>query len=306
MDSSLHNEINQYEGRYRAKVTEVDIEGDEYGAIRVIVPDIHLEEIDEELDINDNGMLAYPANNNLGGYNEENENSYYACNYFTPLLGSYVMIEFEGGDISHPYYTGPWQGQVSKLPPEMSSVDEPHKVYIPIKSASGRSIIVCDSEDQERVEITGKKRTLDDSEGPQGNSQSVYEIEGNQTVILLDERKGKEKLLIKSHKGDYINFDIENRKLHFEFDGDINIKTNGKFSLDAEEGIEIKSNQSLAIESSQNLHILSNNNIFIKSSAIIHIKAAGNILMDGIMSFIQSGIACIARNSSPKQPKGDR
>jgi hypothetical protein len=339
----LHSEHNKYNGFYRARVTEVDCKengiANAFGGIRVFIPDIHRNEIDKNVDDKKSGILAYPAcSGPLGGYNidDPDKTCYYASSFIVPLPGSYVFVFFEGGNIDQAYYMSSWMGKQSQQnekdinspilsPPENRDVDEPHKVYTLLKSYDGRAIIVCDSKDQARVEITGKKRNMNDSDGPQGDSKSVYQIDTNMTTILLDERDGKEKLLIRSYKGDFINFDIENRKLYIEMEDDISIKTNGKFTLEAKEDIDIKTNANMTVQTSDNFHIKSGADFNVQSEGqgnfktggsmqlqaegTQSLKAGGVIGVDGSLTLIQQGAAQPAQgadSATPIRPIGTR
>lgn len=308
----LHASDMKYQGFFRAKVVEVDCqeegESNSFGGIRVFIPDIHIETIDKNAKKDKTGIMAYPACGfPLGGYNVEDKDktSYYASSFIVPLPGSYVFVFFEGGNIDQCYYFSSWLGKQTqkdeksitpvKAPPENRGVDEPHKVYTLLKSGSGRAIIVCDSEDQARIEITGKKRKIKDSDGPHGDSQSVYQIDTNMTTILLDERDGKEKLLIRSHKGDFINFNIEDRKLQIEMESDIVIKTNGKFTLDVKDNIEIKSDATMNIQTSDEINLNAAANINLLSESNVNMKCGGStqIQSDGQSSFKSGGITGI-------------
>jgi hypothetical protein len=236
----------KYLGFYRAKVVEVNIENNNYGGIRVFIPDL-MTTLDPDYDENKMGIIAYPANSPLGGRNPENKDSYYTASVYIPPKGSFVWVFFEMGDVNRPYYFASLDIRTSKLPPENRNVQEPHKVYTIIKSGKGRSIIVADSEDVQRVEITGKKRMLQGAD-PAGNADSVYETDGNQTTILLDEKEGAEKLLIKTHYGDYLNIDISNRRLNAYFSNGIRIKTDQKLSIQAGTNIEIKAGQEIHMD----------------------------------------------------------
>lgn len=308
----LHSSDMKYNGFFRAKVVEVDCqeegEANCFGGVRVFIPDIHIENIDKNAKQDKTGIMAYPACGfPLGGYNQDDKdkNSYYASSFTVPLPGSYVFVFFEGGNIDQCYYFASWLGKQSqqneksinpvKAPPENRGVDEPHKVYTLLKSGSGRAIVVCDSEDQARIEITGKKRKINDSDGPHGDSQSVYQIDTNMTTILLDERDGKEKLLIRSHKGDFINFNIEDRKLHIEMESDIVIKTNGKFTLDVKDNIEVKSDATINMQASDEINSTAGGNINIFSESNMNIKCSGSnqVQADGQSSFKSGGITGI-------------
>lgn len=297
-------------GHYRARVVEVDIEEDgevnKYGAVRVFIPDLFVKDINDDLDEFKDGILAYPGNSYFGGYNKEDSegSSHYGSSVFVPTKNSYVVIEFENGDITKPYYIRPWFGKGVSLPPENRNVEQPHKVYTIIKSVEGRSIIVSDSPDVARVELTGKKRQL--SDGPEGNPDSVYNVDGNQTTILLDEVAGREKVLIRTYKGDYLNIDVENRSLNINFDGDISINTNSKFSINAKKGVEISSGTSMALNALTSINIRSEMMVYITSMLNTNIRALGTILMDGIQIISQTCLACVSRGANPSSPSGDR
>jgi len=267
---------------YRAKVVEVNIDGNDYGAVRVFVPDVFVPEFmeNDDFDENSNGLVAYPANNPMGGYNTDDgdSESHYQASVCVPRKNSWVWVFFEGGDLSRPFYFAAFMYKNSKLPPENRGVAEPHKV-ITWKSGSGRALVMSDSADCERIEITGKKRTM--SGGPAGEG-SVYDIDGNMTTILLDERGGGEKFLIKSHKGDFFKLDVENRKLEIDMESDVIIKTRGKIQMDAEQGLLLNSNGGPMTQKSKgNVSLKSEGDIFINSSSgNIHIKGGVNVYID--------------------------
>ena len=299
-----------YYGLYRARVVEVDIKENDYqdyGAIKVSIPDYMIDQIDPELDLYKDGLIAYPANNPVGGRNAQDKDgtSYYQGSVYVPPKNSYVWIFFEGGNLDQPRYLSAWDCRASKLPPENRNVDEPHKVYTILKTHSGRTIVVSDSEDVERVEITGKKRKLK-GDDPAGNDESTYEIDGNQTTILFDERKGKEKILIRTYKGDYIHIDIDERKLHMNFENDINIKTNGNLSIDVAKDLHIKTGGSQYIYSKGEQHLKSEQTGCITYDKGINMNSSGVVRIDGVKTLIQSGIKRRAQSSNPDEPRGER
>ncbi|MCK5018601.1 MAG: hypothetical protein KAS32_16190, partial [Candidatus Peribacteraceae bacterium] len=212
----------QLYGFYRAKVTEVDVpDYKDYGAVRVFVPDV-MTDLDPEYDESTMGLIAFPANNAIGGRNDQEEGSFNWGQSLPPRQGDWVWVFFEGGTYHKPFYGNPINIQNSKLPPENrvnfdgDELEEAHTVYTLIKTNKGRSVLVADSADVERIEITGKKRVSSPSSNASGSDQddNYHIIDGNQTVILFDEREGKEKILIRSHNGDFIHFDIDERELH--------------------------------------------------------------------------------------------
>ena len=314
LNTRFHKEENKFDGIYRGRVVQVDVEDDgeknKYGAVRVFIPDLMSKEIQGNIDEFKSGILAYPSNLQLGGYNDDDPNgtaNFAAAGVYVPLLNSYVKIMFENGDLERAFYIGPWQDKIAPLPPVNRNVDEPHKVYTVLFSGEGRSIVVCDSKDQARVEITGKKRKLNADDGPAGNSSSTYEVDGNQTTIIIDETDGNEKILIRTHKGDFLKFDIEKQSLEGSFKGDILFKTDGKFQVTAKGGIDLKTEGSAAIESTGTMNIKATvSGIFMEGKLAVSLKSLGSIMIQGAQTFIQSQISCPARAALATFPQGDR
>jgi hypothetical protein len=160
--------------------------------------------------------------------------------------------------------------------------------------------------DTQRIEITGKKRKLNDSEGPAGNVASTYTIDGNQTTILLDERPGKEKLLIRTYKGDYVHVDIDEQSLHMYFKNDINIKCDGSLNIDAKKDIIVRSGVNTMLKSGQTTEVNAGTTCAITGGGIVHIKSQSKVFIDGVKTFLDSGLARSAYIANPKQPIGLR
>ena len=306
-------------GMYRALVVD-NKDREKFGRVLVWIPQVMPEVSRRE------GIWARPANNPVGGRNtESNSENYYMGSSFIPKKGSWVMCFFEGGNINLPYYFGALDLENTKVLPENQVGTNYEDKWTLFKSHEGRTIVVSDDPDDERTEITGKKRQM--KTPPTGDTESVYTIDDNQTTILFDERDGKEKILIRTHKGDFINIDIEDRKLYAEFDSDIEIKTNGSFKLTATEDIDIKSKtgdvfvqaesgsldikaaDSIKQESGSDFNIKAQGNFNYQSSAEINGLAAGNMNHDASFINEQSGSASPASSASgaiDADPEGER
>ena len=295
------------------RVVENDIKGyEDYGVVRVALPDFMVESLGTDgegksIDLEINGILAYPANNPVGGRSVEelDKEHWYQGSVYIPPRGSTVWVFFQDGDLESCFYWNAVNYQYSKLPPEQTTADEPHKVFTVLKTHQGRAIVVSDDENTQRVEITGKKRTLSGTD-PAGNSDSTYTIDDNQTTVFLDEREGTEKLLIRTYKGDFIHVDIDERKLQIEFNGDINIKTSGSFSVEAGKDIQMKADGSAYLSGDQGLHLKSNSQAALGSADKMNIFSGSIIALDGSQTFVQSGKATDARTASPNPPEGER
>jgi len=223
--------VGQLYGFYRAKVVDND-DKEDFGRVLVWIPDVMPFLPDTA------GLLARPANNPIGGRNEEDgdDNNFMGTSYI-PRNGSWIWIFFEGGNANRPYYFGALDLENAKVLPEVQ-LGSTNDKWVIFKSHDGRAITISDDPDDARVEITGKKRNI--AEPPSGDTGSVYTIDGNQTTILLDERDGKEKILLRTYKGDFLHLDVDEQKLQAYFKDDIHIKSDNNIYISAKEEFHIK------------------------------------------------------------------
>ena len=241
-------------GFYRGCVIEnrdrsIDKEDKIYGRISVHVPAIS---DDEEVVI-----WCCPANNPIGGRNDDkiapnknrNGGKHEHCgSVFIPPINSWVWVFFENGDPNRPFY---WNGvdiKAKELPPELrvkKKKQKPEERWLIYRSPYGRVIIVSDDPDNERLELTGKKRKPIGGESD-NEDEHVYKIIENQKTILIDERKGKEKIIIKDERNNFINL---NTKLD-----DLDIWTNMSIRLHSKEHIWLKSKH-ISIEATEKMEI---------------------------------------------------
>ena len=315
----IENKTGQLFGFYRAKVV-TNVDSEKFGRILVYIPSLMPEIPDTS------GIWARPANNPIGGRNVDSgtDENYYMGTSYIPRKGSWVFVFFESGQINRPYYIGALDLENAKVLPENQVGSNFQDKWTIFKSHDGRTIIISDDPDDARVEITGKKRKLNTP--PSGDLDSVYEIDENQTTILLDERTDKEKILIRTYKGDFLHIDIDEQNLHIYFKNDINIKcegnlnilTNGSINIksssdnvniEANADINHKSGGSIKQSSGADMHVKAGGNCSISSSGSMNQKAGGNFNIDGAMLSEQGGAATTASNSSgalDASPVGDR
>ncbi len=294
----MDNEKQEYNSFYRGFVVD-NRDPNKKGRVLVWIPDV-MPNIPQ-----DQGLWAKPANNPLGGRNNEYvDEHHYMGSCYIPKKGSYVWIFFECGNINRPYYFGSLEPGNTEVLPECQVGGEYEHKWVVFKSHEGRCIVISDDPDDRRVEITGKKRNLNNP--PTGDEDSVYEIDGNQTTILFDEREGKEKILIRSHKGDYLHIDVDEQKLQAYFKEDIRIKTDAKLSIQADE-MHIKSNGGdINIDASGTLNNKGGSGVNVDGGGDVNILAGGNLNTDGAFHSSQEGSAIPADSANPDNPEGDR
>lgn len=306
-------------GNWRAQVVD-NKDTQKFGRVLVWIPDLMPEVSKKE------GMWARPANNPLGGRNmEADSDHHYMGTSYIPKKGSWVFVFFEGGNINLPYYFGALELENTTVLPENQVGSNYENKWVLLKTHEGRTIVISDDPDDARTEITGKKRQL--SSPPTGDTGSVYTIDDNQTTILFDEREGKEKVLIRSYKGDFFHIDIDERKLQAEFDSDIIIKTKGKLQLTAEDDIDIlsktgdinieadsgnvniKADSKINQESGSDFNTKSGGNLNLEASKTLNELAGGNVNIDGTILSEQGGAATPAGSTggaTEASPEGGR
>jgi hypothetical protein len=306
-------------GNYRAKVVE-NRDEEMFGRVIVWIPDLMATIPDTQ------GIWARPANNPIGGRNDQYESDHhYMGTCLIPKKGSWLFVFFECGNINRPYYFGALDLENTKVLPENQVGTNFQDKWTLFKSHEGRAIVVSDDESDARTEITGKKRQI--SNPPTGDTDSVYTIDDNQTTILFDERQNKEKILIRTYKGDFFHIDIDEQKLQVYFKNGIDIKTDGKFRVTAADNIDFlstggdiaiqsesgkineKSGDNFNMESGGEMNSKATSNYNYQSSADINGLAGGNMNHDGASLIEQSGAASPASGASDAEeanPKGER
>ena len=268
-----------WDGFYRAKV--IDNKDTQFrGRVKVWIPDI-MPEVDPS-----KGIWARPANNCVGGRNSEESGTdhYYQGSCLIPVKGSWIFIFFENGNPSQPYYFCSGEFGQSKVPVECQIGTQYWNKWIIFKSKNGHTIVISDDPGDERTEITGKKRQLSGSD-VSGNVDSVFPIEGNQSTIVIDDRSGKEKILIKDYKGNFINLNTATGTLDVQITGDLKLKATGKVYITGQQGIELKTTlpaSNINIEANQDVNVKSDlGNVNIQSVVgNINEKAVQKINLD--------------------------
>ncbi len=285
-------------GMFRALVVN-NKDPEKFGRILVWIPDL-MPEVSKN-----KGIWARPANNQIGGRNIENDSAHhFAGSSYIPLKGSWTFCFFECGNINRPYYFGALDLENTKVLPENQSGKNYENKWTILKTHAGRVIHISDDPDDERIEIGGKKRQLKNP--PTGDIESVFKIDDNMTTILFDEREGKEKILIRTHKGDFLHIDIDEQKLQCYFKSDINIHTGNNLNIKVDNDIHIKCDNDIFIESANNMNIKAANNINEQAGNDKNLQASGNINTDGAIRNDQSGASASAINANPILPEGER
>lgn len=268
-------DANSFYGFYRALV--IDTKDPQFmGRVKVRIPDLMVDPVNTGSYCED-GLWAHPANNYLGGRNI-NDTTEVRCDFtdaqyqgscLIPPMGSHVFVFFEKGDPNRPYYFASAEYGETIVPPENRVGIDYDKKWTIIKTHDGRAIVVSDDSDDCRVEITGKKRLMNNP--PFGDINSVFQIDDNQTVFLIDERSQNEKVFLKDYRGNYIKM-IQNEMSQVH--GKI---LNDQLHIYMHDDIHIDTPKNIYITAGENIHIRAGNDIYIHALHDMFIKAKNEL-----------------------------
>jgi len=292
-----------YDNFYRAIVIDVK-DKEKFGRVKVFIPDLMKEDKFKK----DEGMWAWPANNPVGGRNKRDNEKIWCHHYGTcyiPEDGSFVWIWFECDNPNRPYYMCAMDISHKPVPPENQLGGKWWSKWTIMRSPRGRVIIVSDDPDDERVELTGKKRLYDPKQDDA--SGSVYTIDNNQSVILMDERNSKEKILIKDYKGNFINLVQKDDTLHVKMKGDlkIQIEKDSHITLEGDVNIHVKGNVKYKVDGNITKEVSGKETNKLTGS--LEIQSGDKIAMDGSNIYLNSGEANPdSITTTPDLPEGER
>lgn len=250
-------------GFYRGLVIDSD-DPKQTGRVKIRIPDIMVNKSTCG-EFCEGGLWARPGNLQLGGRNVRDTlgprctfpEALYQGQCLIPPKGSHVFVFFEGGDPNRPFYYGCADYGQNKILAEHRTGGKQYLKWTPMKTHEGRTLIFSDDPFDARVEITGKKRMMHNP--PDGDFQSVYQIDGNQTQFMIEERPGHEKVMLKDYHGNYMKM-IQNDagrsdQFHLWMKDDIHIETLKNIYITAHESIHIKAYQDIYIEALNDMHI---------------------------------------------------
>jgi hypothetical protein len=147
------------------------------------------------------------------------------------------------------------------------------------------------------------------------------------TTILVDERDGKQKVLIRTYKGDFFHIDVDEQNLQAYFENDIVIKCNNDLKITSNGDIDLKSlsgdiriqadSGSLDMKSGTAMRhtagglysARAQKDAHIQAGQSLHQKAGLNVNIDGTILNEQSGSSTtgpLANDATEADPVGER
>jgi uncharacterized protein involved in type VI secretion and phage assembly len=139
--------------------------------------------------------------------------------YFLPEVGDEVLVAFEHGNIEFPYILGAlWNGK--DKPPETNEDGKNNKRMI--KSRSGHTITLDDTDGEEKIEIVDKSK----------KNSIVVNTKENTITISADAD-----ITLKSSNGKLI---LSGKEIQLDSKGDVKIKASQNMNIEAGSQLNIK------------------------------------------------------------------
>lgn len=190
--NDLERHLGKHYGKYAGVVVDnkdkATDEGAAYGKIKVKVPAIFPEDM---------AVWARPC--------------FPFGHFFVPNVGTNVWIEFEGGDLRYPIWTGAWYAKDKKPKKSNTSDDDPTNRMI--RTPSGHEVELDDTGGKEKIKVNHK---IGDGEG----GDRYIEIDNDHTMIKYDDggtievskKDGKIEVILQSGQGGSKKFILMDKK----------------------------------------------------------------------------------------------
>jgi uncharacterized protein involved in type VI secretion and phage assembly len=183
--------------------------------------------------------------------------------YFLPEVQDEVLVAFEHGDPHYPYIVAGLWGKKDRPPlPKGDTVAGGKVKQRIIKSTSGHTIILADTQGEEQVSVTSKS----------GHT------------VILDDKPGSEKITVKDKTG-------SNSMVIDSTRNSMTIAVNGDFTVDAKGKVTINSVMPLSIESKATANIKATGMMTVEGTAGLTAKnaAGAQIAMTGPAVNVNNG-----------------
>ena len=276
LENKMRGNRKKYYGKYRGIVTNVK-DPEERGRIKAEVPSLLGKDYETRW-----ALPHVPFAGEKYGFE------------FLPKTGEGVWIEFEGGSIKKPIWTGFWwqkekMGRHAQAGREDDEEYNPNKRYIWLPGGSYVEIDTFEGEEEDELEEeirfvhqnSGTETKIDKD----GNKQSL--LEGSLSALL------KKNILLETGAGDFIEFMYDEDEEEYK---GLKIKID-ELSLyyDLEENNltinENKGNLTLIVEEDINIKTANNINIDVEEDATFNIEGDSTFNIDGDSTFDIDGDA---------------
>lgn len=314
-----HEKREKYYGFYRSLVVN-DKDPEYCGQIQIWIPDLQPEDYKHELD---KCLWAFPANNHFGGRNDGtdkhgsrdedvDEIKLYAYGAsWIPRINSWVWLFFENGNPNRPFYMNSVDLRRTKVPVEGQWGENYHRKWynrspkghvmilsddqeVPVSDATARILPAEILEEDTRTEMTGHKKHLEE----------IYKIVDNQSTVLIDDRKDRQKILIQDWKGNHIIISTHQNRAAIYINEDLVIRNhsdqfsliceNGRMNIYAKNGISMRSDAQIHIKAKQNIEVRTEQDIRMEAKWSIFANAKINMYTSGdLMNYVRGGMMTV-------------
>ena len=282
-------------GMYRGKVMKTS-DPDKVGYVKVLVYGIH-----EKFDNVDTLPSAYVMQAYGGGQN-------YGT-FYIPPVGSTVLVAFENGDPNAPIVVGTWfggQAGIDEHPSEVPKSLQNCQIEHVQPTATGSTTTTQEVEEIDEVyssqdalkesyrheprnlitkSFKGHSIEIDDTGiGDDGEPDEDQSTEKNQGIRITTRKKnlihfvdedGKEAIIIRDRKNNYIQIDIENQNININVENNKNsiIHNNKNEEIYNDRNVEIHNDDNKQVDGTWNVHC--NGDINIDSDTNINMTSPG-------------------------------
>ena len=207
MENYVEKVGNNYLNFHRALVLDNN-DPKFFGRVKVYIPDI-MAPIDTQAPSNSNmpansipsnstpppvspnapGLWSLPANTGFSGSNSQmsNEGGQFSGSSLIPVVGQWIWIFFENGDLNRPYYIGGLNIKDTPITYENTQGSQPYNKWILFRSPSGKKIHISDDPTDTQVKITGSmKNPKAISDTSDHTTFSILETNGTKQVVMQD------------------------------------------------------------------------------------------------------------------------
>jgi uncharacterized protein involved in type VI secretion and phage assembly len=205
--------------------------------------------------------------------------------HFLPEVDDEVLVAFEHGNINYPYIVGAlWNGKDKVI--EQNS-DGKNNIKM-IKSRSGHTITLDDSDGKEKITIEdkSKKRNI------------TFDTKKKELSITNDDSSGN--IIIKA-KGD-VQVSAE-KKVTLTGKSGVTIKSDGDVSIEGK-NLKFKSKMATKVEAGSSLNAKSTAAMDLKAGSALNVKASATAKVEGLKLDLKSSASTAVSSSGITEVKG--
>jgi hypothetical protein len=282
---------------FRAKVID-NSDPLHQGRVKVFIPKLMSSESE--------AYWAYPGNNSFSGGNSSMSDPAQKLSGSSniPLVGQWVMIEFEG-TYNLPYYIRGLNISNQPITYENTQGSQPHNKWVIFRSPSGRSMTISDDPSDDLITITGSK----------SNPESTYYPQGTQSVIQINESNSQLKTIVQDPSNNYMRLHSFDNAIYNRATSSVTSNTNKDMVaiIDSNDQVVSKTSSTIVNQDKSGINVLSPQNpismqsgastvnmnstsIKINTPTQLNLSSMGQASISGTTVGINSGVSTSLTN----------